>query len=471
MRSRFSPRHLARFTAAALIGAVLSAPPSSLAAPDSERRPNIVVIVADDLGYGDLGIHGGDDVPTPNIDSLARDGVRCTDGYVSCPVCSPTRAGLLTGRYQQRFGHEFNPGPGRRQGDGDGFGLPLDQVTLANLLKQAGYRTGLVGKWHLGYAPDFRPQRRGFDEFFGFLGGAHKYFPGSDGERGPIYRGAEVVDEQEYLTDAFGREAVAFVERHAHEPFFLFLTFNAVHNPLEATDKYLDRFPSISEAKRKPYAAMLSALDDNVGRVLDTLHDKQLDEHTLVFFISDNGGPTQGNGSRNTPLRGDKGTVWEGGIRVPYLVRWKGHLPPGKVYAEPVISLDILPTAAAVAGATIPPGNNLDGVDLLPYLTGQKSGSPHERLYWRFGPQHAVRQANFKLVKTRDGEPQLFDLAKDVSEQNNLAASRQDVLQQLTAAFATWNGELAQPRWEPQGGRRAGQPGARRAGRKNAAEN
>ena len=460
MKVRLIELNLSRILAG--LAALLTAPFAgqvtsiTIAADAAQPRPNVVVIVADDLGYGDLGIQGGTDVPTPNIDSLARDGVRCTDGYVSCPVCSPTRAGLLTGRYQQRFGHEFNPGPGRRQGDGDGFGLPLEQVTLANVLKQAGYKTGIVGKWHLGYAAEFQPQKRGFDEFFGFLGGAHKYLPGDDNERGPIYRGTEVVQEKEYLTDAFGREAVAFVERHSHEPFFLYLTFNAVHNPPEVTDKYLERFSSITNPKRKPYAAMLSALDDNVGLVLKTLHDKKLDENTLVFFVSDNGGPQAGNGSRNTPLKGDKGTVWEGGIRVPYFVRWKGHLEAGKVFSQPVISLDILPTAAAAAGATLSSGAKLDGVNLLPYLTGKETGAPHERLYWRFGPQHAVRQGNYKLVKTRDGEAQLFDLAQDIGEQKNLAATEPEVLKQLNASYQTWNSELAEPRWAPQGNRRVG---------------
>ncbi len=275
--------------------------PEPLAA--AERKPNIVVIVADDLGYADVGFQGCKDIPTPNIDALARAGVRCTNGYVSCPVCSPTRAGLITGRYQQRFGHEFNPGPTRTD---DSFGLPLSQVTLADRLKRAGYATGIVGKWHLGFVPKYQPQKRGFDEFFGFLGGAHSYLNMKADMNLPILRGTEPVTEQGYLTDAFAREATAFIERHKDEPFFLYLTFNAVHNPLETAEKYLKRFPSIDDPKRRKYAAMLSAMDDGIGQVLAKINELKLDDQTLVFFISDNGGPPGANSSRNDPLRGAK---------------------------------------------------------------------------------------------------------------------------------------------------------------------
>ncbi len=287
---------------------------------------------------------------------------------MSGPYCSPTRAGLLTGRYQQRFGHEFNPG------NGPELGLPLSETTIADRLRSAGYATGLVGKWHLGAAPEFHPQRRGFDEFFGFLGGAHSYFPG---QGAPIYRGTSEVKEPGYLTDAFGREAVAFIDRHKAGPFFLYLAFNAVHTPMDATDARLKRFEAIADTRRRTYAAMLTAMDEAVGQVLDKLRAEGLDEDTLVVFFSDNGGPTMPgttiNASRNDPLRGSKRTTLEGGIRVPFAWRWTGTLPAGTVYERPIIQLDVLPTALAAAGVEAEPGWRLDGVNLLPYLSGREA--------------------------------------------------------------------------------------------------
>lgn len=423
------------------------------------RRPNIIVIVADDLGYADVGFQGGKEIPTPHIDALAKSGIRCSSGYVSCPVCSPTRAGLATGRYQQRFGHELNPGPIAETGQkGEGraeFGLPTTEATLAGALKNAGYATGAVGKWHLGFEPKFRPLQRGFDEYFGFLGGAHGYLVNANGgggkkakaqQRAPIYRDNDEVKEEEYLTDAFTREAVSYIERHREKPFFLYLTYNAVHTPLQSPQKYLDRFPNIDDSKHRAYAAMLSALDDGVGKVTDKLGELKLAEDTLIFFISDNGGPPA-NTSSNLPLNGRKATVWEGGIRVPFIVSWKGHLASGTTFNEPVISLDIFPTAVAAAGGNLPKEQHLDGVDLLPYLTGKEKGSPHEVLYWRFGPQYALRKGNYKIVKTRDEPLQLFDLQQDIGEKTDLAASKPEIVKQLSADYDAWNRELKEPLW------------------------
>lgn len=429
-------------TLAGLIGgqARIEAQPAAQPA----RRPNIVLIVADDLGYADLGCQGCKDIPTPRIDSLAAGGVRCTSGYVSCPVCSPTRAGLMTGRYQQRFGHEFNPGPVQR--GNVTFGLPLDQKTMADYLKSAGYVTGMVGKWHLGFEEAYLPPRRGFAEFFGFPGGAHSYVDADIAPNNPILRGTQKVDEQEYLTDAFTREALAFIDRHAKEPFFLYLPYNAVHTPLQAPDKYLDRFKSIADEKRRKHAAMVSALDDGVGAVLDKLRAEGLEENTLVFFISDNGGPTAATTASNAPLSGFKGQVLEGGIRVPYILQWKGRLPAGKTYDRPVISLDILPTALAVAGADRPA--NLDGVDILPYVAGKKDNAPHEALYWRFGQASAIRRGDWKLLRQPGQAPKLFDLAKDIGEKNDLAAANPDKVKDLEAELDRWNGELKEPLWK-----------------------
>jgi arylsulfatase A-like enzyme len=443
--------------------------PAEAAAPSGRRLPNIVLIVSDDQGYAEMGVQGCRDIPTPTLDSIAKNGVRFTNGYVSCPVCSPTRAGLMTGRYQQRFGHEFNPGPAE-QADAS-FGLSLKEVTVANRLKSLGYATGMVGKWHLGYKPEYHPQKRGFDEFYGFLGGAHPYLPGPGRQGGAILRGTEEVDAPPYLTEAFAREAVAFIQRHQDKPFFLYLPFNAVHAPLQSTEKYLSRFAAISDPKRRTFAAMLSAMDDAIAQVLGRLRESKLEENTLIFFISDNGGPTEQTSSCNVPLRGYKGQVLEGGIRVPFMVQWKGHLPAGKVYEQPVISLDIHPTAVAAAGGKIGADAKLDGVNLLPYLTGENKAVPHDRLFWRFGQQWAIRMGDWKLEKGPErGGPELFDLAKDIGEKDNLAGAQPEKVKELQAAYDAWNAQLAEPRWRQgggggRGGRGGGGGGQRRARR------
>jgi arylsulfatase A-like enzyme len=447
-------------TLAALVGAV-----GGLTAADA-RKPNVIVILADDMGYADIGVNGCKDIPTPNIDSLAKNGVRCTNGYVSHPYCSPTRAGMLTGRYQQRYGHEFNPGP--PTDTTAGVGLPLTETTLADRLKTAGYKTGLVGKWHLGHVEEsFYPQRRGFDEFFGFLGGAHSYVRPGTG-LAAIFRGKEEVPEKEYLTDAFAREGVAFIEKHKAEPFFLYWAFNAVHGPMEAAEKYLKRFPDIKDEKRRTYAAMLSALDDAIGLGLAKLREHGLEKDTLIVFLSDNGGPTAVNASNNAPFNGVKGTTLEGGIHVPFLVQWKDRLPAGKVYDAPVIGLDIAATALGAAGVAVKPEWKFDGVDLLPYLRGDKADAPHAALYWRFGGQMAVRMGDWKLVKATVGEgkaggggaasrrekatvagAKLFNLKDDIGEKTDLTAKHPEKVKELAATWEKWNAELADPRWGP----------------------
>ena len=434
-------------------------------AEGTARKPNVIVIVADDLGYAEVNGAGKQDIPTPRIQSLAANGVYCSNGYVSCPVCSPTRAGLLTGRYQQRFGHEFNPGPAAQASDN--FGLPLTETTLPDRMKKAGYATGMVGKWHLGYEPKYRPLKRGFDEFFGFLGGAHSYIDSGADRNNRIYRGDSPVDEQSYLTDAFGREAVAFIDRHKQEPFFLYLTFNAVHAPLQGADKYLARFANIKDEKRRTFSAMLSAMDDNVGAVLDKLQQDKLDENTLIFFISDNGGPTPQTTSRNDPLHGFKAQTWEGGIRVPLIVQWKGKLPAGKTYDQPVIALDILPTAVTAAGGSLAGDHPLDGVDLAPYLSGQNAKPPHDALYWRFGPQWAIRKGNLKLVQPPTGAVQLYDLPTDVGELKDLASEKPDAAKDLASDYQKWNSQLASPLWQPQRAAKAGQAKAAGKGKGN----
>jgi len=415
-----------------------------------DGKPNIVLILADDLGYAGVGVQGCTDIPTPAVDSIAHNGVRFTHGYVSAPLCSPTRAGLMTGRYQQRFGHETNPGPiNQAQPD---FGLSLDEPTIAERLKKLGYATGMFGKWHLGFEPKFQPTKRGFDEFYGFLGGAHSYIPGSrQMNDGSVQHGTQPVVEKEYLTDALARETVAFIERHKSEPFFVYLPFNAVHAPMEGGQKYLDRFKDIKDDLRRTHAAMLSAMDDAVGRVMAKLRELRLEEKTLVIFLSDNGGPTQQTTSSNAPLRGFKGQALEGGIRIPYMMQWKGTLPAGKVDDRPVISLDLHPTIVAAAGGAIDPAWHLDGVDLVPYLTGTRPGTPHETLFWRmFANQRAVRHGNLKLVWSGPAEQGgLYDVVNDLGESRNLAKDRPEDAKKLQALYDAWNAGLAEPKWKP----------------------
>ncbi len=448
-----------RLAATALLGLVFGASEGVAA----EKKPNIVVLITDDMGYADLGVNGNKDFPTPNIDALAASGVRFSEGYVSGLYCSPTRAGFLTGRYQQRFGHEWNP-------SGKG-GLPKSETTIADRLKTAGYSTGLVGKWHLGGTPDLHPQKRGFDEFFGFLGGAHTYFAETTEN---VYRGNEIVHEKQYLTDAFAREAVAFVDRHKADssPFFLEVTFNAVHTPMDATDDRLARFASIADPTRRKYAAMLTALDEAVGAIVGKVRESGLENDTLIVYFNDNGGPTMPgttvNGSSNAPFRGSKRTSLEGGIHVPFFLSWKGKLPAGTVYGKPVIQLDMLPTALAAAGVESKPEWKLDGVNLLPYLTGANAAAPHDVLFWRMGEQAAVRKGDWKLVRydstldnpgTRSRAAnvvvtpfRLYNLADDPGEARDLSTQNPEKVKELLAAWESWDAQLAKPLWGPEGG-------------------
>lgn len=316
--------------------------------------PNILVILADDLGYADIGAHGCKDIPTPSIDRLAAEGVRCTSGYASHLYCSPMRAGLMAGRYQHRFGYERNIAYDLQNSF---MGLPQTELTVAARLQKAGCSTGAFGKWHLGAAAPFSPNKRGFDFFFGFLGGGHDYFevdlnrPMGEGYQQPLQRNGTPEVLRGYLTTVLAEEAVAFIERQAAQPFFVYLAFNAPHTPMQAPPSYLEKFAAIADPKRRAYAAMVHAMDDGIGRVLSTLDRLQLREKTLVFFLSDNGGPENANASDNGPLRGQKGEMFEGGIRVPFIVSWPGALPAGAIYDHPINSIDIARTAVELAGA------------------------------------------------------------------------------------------------------------------------
>jgi arylsulfatase A-like enzyme len=427
-------------------------------------KPNIIIFLADDLGYADIGVNGCKDIPTPHVDAIAKNGVRFTDGYATHPVCSPSRAALMSGLYQHRFGFEHNSGPERFAAPN--FGMPREVPSLAEKLKAAGYATGMVGKWHIGFKEGLRPHERGFDYYYGFLSGARSFYPDSPREFDPIIRNGEIVTgETEYLTDAFARESVDFISRSHDKPYFLYLAFNAVHSPLEATEKYEARFPHITDKKRKTYAGMLSALDDAVGRVMSKVRELGQEENTLVFFYSDNGGPTPETSSRNDPLRGFKGQMFEGGIRVPFVMQWKGKIPAGQTYREPVLGFDCHATALAAAGVTAPADRPLDGVNLLPFVTGKAEGRPHEQLFWRAGPQHAARVGDWKLVTLpRNGGSMLFNLRDDIGEQNDLTASRPDKLKELQTAFAEWEKGTIEAKWIRQDQRNAGPGGKLKPG-------
>jgi len=430
------------------------------------RKPNVVFILGDDLGYCDVSMYGCKEIPTPNIDSIGKNGIRFTNAYVSAPVCSPSRAGLMTGRYQQRFGFEFNAGPLQRAINNKDMGLPLTEITLAQAMKKAGYATGMVGKWHMGMNDRYMPTQRGFDEYFGFLFGANLYInpnksgvmsrPGANAggavtgstrsPQNPIYRNTTPVEEEEYLTDAFAREAVAYIDRHQKEPFFLYAPFNAPHEPFQATQKYLDRFPNVKDERRRIYMAMVSALDDGVGAILKKLRETGLEKDTLVVFLSDNGCATYTGACTNDPLRFGKLTHLEGGFRVPFAMQWPGHLQARVVSDQVISSLDLFPTAVAVGDGELPKNRVLDGVNLMPYLTGQMKTSPHEVLCWRNGPNGAVRKGSWKLFKARD-HYWLYDLSSDIGEQKDLAAAHPEIVEQLKKEFDKWKAQMKEPLW------------------------
>ena len=449
------------------------------------RQPNIVILLADDLGYGELGCQGNQEIPTPHIDSIAANGVRFTSGYVAGPNCSPSRAGLLTGRIPTRFGYEFNPIGAKNEEPGNG--LPPGEITIAEALHDVGYTTGIFGKWHQGGAAAFHPYRHGFDEFFGFTHEGHyfvpppydgvstmlrrKALPGGQqgrwvGDRGliysthmghdepdydannPIVRGGQPVVENEYLTDALTREAVSFIRRHDDKPFFLYLAYNAVHSPLQGARTYMEKFSHIEDVHRRIFAAMLANLDDSVGRVVGQLKESGIEEETLIFFLSDNGGPTRELTSSNLPLRGEKGQMYEGAIRVPFMVQWKGVIPAGKQFHSAVSSMDLFATASVAAKAKIP--DVVEGVDLVPYLNGQKIGVPHETLYWRQGNRTAMRHGDWKIVRmgnksSAKAKWELYDLTNDLSEQHDLSEQRPDVLRELTQQWQETDRQMLDP--------------------------
>ena len=410
-------------------------------------KPNVVLIVTDDVGYGDIGSYGAPDVKTPSIDSLAHDGVRLTDFYAA-PQCTPTRAALISGRYQQRFRLEAALS-GRKTPAGK-TGLPAAGYSLPQLLKNNGYATGLIGKWHLGYEPQFSPNAHGFDYFFGFKSGFTDYYQHTDGDgESDLFENASPVHVDGYMTDLITERSIKFIDDHAAAPFFLEVTYNAAHWPFQVPDhpsvaRDHGRFVQPEEndsATRQDYIAILERADQGIGQILQALKRRGLDRNTLVIYMQDNGGEWV---SRNAPLFNRKGTVWEGGIRVPAIFRWPGHLPSGKVSGQVGIVQDVTASILAATGAIVPPAAKPDGINLLPILEG-RSPAVERTLFFRFTignvKQLAVRQGPWKLLV--DGAKRyVFDLSKDVGERNDLTNQRQDVARRLRPLIAAWEADV-----------------------------
>lgn len=470
-----------------------------LANPDSSSsskpRPNVIILLADDLGKYDISLYGGKSAPTPTIDSLAASGVTFTDGYVSAPICSPSRAGLLTGRYQQRFGHELQPGdrypknnleyltvkyilntndwhpnPKIEYPNSNAIasqGLPQSEITFADLAKKEGYATGIIGKWHLGHTKGFTPLERGFDYHYGFYQAFSLYAPEDSPDlinhhhtdftdkviwgngrvgTGKIRRDTTIIEEKAFLTEKFAEEAEAFIDKNKKKPFLLYVPFNAPHTPFQVRKQYYDRFAHVKDENKRVYYAMISALDDAIARILKKVKAEGLEENTLIVFASDNGGATYTHATTNTPLKGGKFSHFEGGINVPFVLKWKGKIKAHTVYQQPVSSLDIFSTVAAVIGAKLPQDRIYDGVNLIEKVN--KNQEAHKALFWRSGDAKAIRSGVWKLVISGKNKQQwLYNLQKDKSESTNVASQNPAKVQELQVALQTWEKGLIKPLW------------------------
>jgi arylsulfatase A-like enzyme len=470
-------------------------PAAANASPD-QRPPNVILILADDLGYNDITLNGGGvaggAVPTPNIDSIAHDGVTFTNGYAGNATCAPSRAAIMTGRYATRFGFEFTPAPvefekliakfdyGRHEpvfhedlvDEVPPVGnqiVPLHEITIAQEMKTRGYHTMFLGKWHLGETKEAAPESRGFDETLGFLAGASRYGKPGDPDIIDSRQDFDPIDKflwanlpfavqnngrhrfypSKYMTDYLGSEAVKAIDANRNRPFFMYLAFNAPHTPLQASRIDYDQMVNIKDERLRIYGAMVRALDRNVGNVLDALRANHLDKNTLVIFTSDNGGANYiGLPNINKPFRGWKMTFFEGGIHVPYMMRWPAKIAPHTVYSMPVAHTDIFATAAAAAGAPLPTDRVMDGVDLVPFVAGEKSGAPHKTLFWRSGNYKTLLNGEWKLqVSSNPATMWLYDLKTDPTEHDNLAASQPDELKTMLATLTAVDKQQHKPLW------------------------
>ncbi|OXB00669.1 sulfatase-like hydrolase/transferase [Flavobacterium pectinovorum] len=462
----------------------------------SEKKPNIIILLADDLGKYDISLYGGKSTPTPQIDSLAASGVTFTDGYVSSSICSPSRAGLLTGRYQERFGHEYQPGDRYPKNNLEYYafkylintnswrlnqkieypneasiatqGLPQSEITFADLAKKQGYATAIIGKWHLGHNKGFFPLDRGFDYHYGFYQAFSLYTPEDDNPDivnhhhkdftdkmiwgngrvgiGQIRRDTTIIKDKAYLTETFADEAEAFIDKNKTKPFLLYVPFNAPHTPFQVRKKYYDRFPNVKDENKRVYFAMISALDDAIGRIVAKVKKEGLEENTLIIFASDNGGADYTFATTNAPLKGGKFSHFEGGINVPFALSWKGKIKPHTVYKTPVSSLDIFSTIAAVTHSGLPKDRVYDGVDLI--STVNNNTEAHKNLYWRSGDAKAIRSGDWKLIISgKTHEEWLYNLANDKSETTDLAQKNPAKVKELHAALQNWEKGLVKPLW------------------------
>ncbi|MFP4563359.1 MAG: sulfatase-like hydrolase/transferase [Spirochaetia bacterium] len=474
----------------------LSGPPARHLRTE-EPPVNILLIIADDLGKTDISLYGGTAVDTPHMDSIGYDGVIFTEAYSTSPICSPSRAGMITGRYQQRYGYEVQPQNRYARNRFEMFvvehfidtggwflvknqgtprksevakqGLPPSEITLGELLGNYGYSTGITGKWHLGFEEDFIPNNRGFDYQYGFYEAFSLFSPVDDPDivhyrhdyfankhiwkqertgSCAIRRNDRIIEEPEYLTFRIAEEANEFLRRRREEPFFLYVPFSAPHTPFQAPREYVDLYSHVEDRNERVYYAMIKALDDAVGSILETLDELGLAENTLLLFASDNGGATYTGATENAPLKGGKFSNFEGGINVPAMARRPGSLPAGEVFDHPVSLLDFFMTAAGTAGVALPEDRVYDGVDLIPYLTGKESGPPHEALYWRAAYNKAVRAGQWKLIIDEKADRTLlYDMATDKIERRNLAAERTEIVAELREKLAAWEKELIEPLW------------------------
>jgi len=422
----------------------------------AQKKPNIILLFADDAGYADFGFQGSKDLKTPNLDKLAKSGVVFTQGYVTDATCGPSRAGLLTGKYQQRFGYEeinvvgfMSENSGLK---GEDMGLPLAQLTVANYLKQQGYKTAMYGKWHQGDADRFHPLKRGFDEFYGFRGGDRSYYaykdkPSENNKDKMMESGFGNFEEPDgYVTDIFADKAINFIERNKENPFFIMLSFNAVHTPLESKPEDLAKFPDLT-GNRKELAAMTLALDRACGNVINRLKELGLDENTIIVFTNDNGGPSDKNASINIPLSGTKSNHLEGGIRVPFVMSWPKHLKKNSTYNYPISTFDLLPTFYAASGGDINELKDVDGVNLLPFIKGENEDRPHQKLFWKKENRAAYRDGDWKLIRFPDRPAMLFDISTDIAEVYNLANKYPERLKKMYKELFEWELTLERPLW------------------------
>lgn len=421
-----------------------------------ENKPNVIVILIDDAGFNDFGFQGSKDLQTPHIDKIAKGGMTFTKAYVSSNVCSPSRAGLLTGRYQQRFGMEKNmtrfPADFKR-------GILKDEYTIAQHFQAAGYNTAAIGKWHVGFKKEYHPNAKGFDYFFGLLGGHRTYFKHdtNENDKASEYRflernGKRVPENHsEYVTDLLTNDAINYIKNHKEKPFFMYLSYTAVHTPMDAESHRLKNVPTtiINETRRKLYA-MTESLDENIGKLSSTLNQLNIADNTIVVFLNDNGGPDS-NGSSNGKLRGGKGSHYEGGLRVPFAIKWPQNIRAGTIYDKRVSSLDLLPTLLAATNVNYLPNQKpLDGVNLLPYILNENPLKPHNSLFFKFWSGRAHIKGDWKWLIAKVKQPDgtklptefLFNLKDDPYEKHNLIHKYPQIYKALKAEWDNWDRDL-----------------------------